>query len=368
MAELICSQCGQAYPSSGLPFRCSKCGGVYEFDGLPILDLDRIEPDLPGIWKYRHTFDLFPNAPVVSLAEGNTPLLWDEVNGARIGFKMEGANPSGSYKDRAVAVMVSQLLARGATSAVEDSSGNAGSSFAAYAARTGLKAKVFVPEHLSGAKGQQIQMYGAELMRVPGPRSAAATAVMNEAKQGAVYASHAYLPFGMRGIATMAYEIWEQMGYKTPGSIICPIGHAHSLMGIIHGFAALKNAGLVDTEPYYVGVQAKACAPIWEGFYHGVAAMEDVEEGQTEAEGVRVLRPKQGANLIAYLSGGDRGTIHAIEEERVMEGFHQLAERGIYVEPSSALAWIALNDMIGKLPEPAVLIMTGMGLKHTIES
>ncbi len=125
-------------------------------------------------------------------------------------------------------------------SAVEDSSGNAGASFAAYAARGGIKARVFIPESASGPKRRQIETYGAELIPVSGPRSAAAEAVEREAQAGEVYASHAYLPFGMAGIATIAYEIFEQLG-RAPGTVIAPAGHASLVLGYSARFQSTKG-------------------------------------------------------------------------------------------------------------------------------
>jgi len=232
------------------------------------LHLDRLEPELPGYWRYRHAFGLPPAASFVSLGEGNTPLLWDDFSGRMLGLKLESLNPSGSYKDRGSAVLLSFLKSRGVTAAVEDSSGNAGASFAAYAARAQVTGRVYVPESASGPKRQQIEMYGAELMRIPGPRSEAARAVMAEVEQGVPYASHAYLPFGLAGIATIAYEIYEQMGRTVPGTIIAPVGHGGLLLGIVRGFQTLEAAGLIKSQPYYVGVQAAACDPVVRAFHH----------------------------------------------------------------------------------------------------
>ena len=173
---------------------------------------------------------------------------------------MEGCNPTGSYKDRGSATLVSHLTARGVRSAVEDSSGNAGASFAAYAARAGMQARVFVPASALAAKRDQIKNYGAQLVVVEGARSAASLAVQAEVQQGAVYASHAYSPYWLPGVATLAYEIWEDLGVA-PGALIAPVGHGGLMAALLHGFLSLRLSGAADHVPFLLGVQAANCAP-----------------------------------------------------------------------------------------------------------
>ena len=362
MPTVLCTTCQKPYPVVGMPHRCPDCGGVYDFDGSPVFEKEKVETSLPGIWRYRHTFGLFPNAPLITLGEGNTPLIWDDFRGGRVGIKLETLNPTGSYKDRGSAVLVSQLMARGVHEAVEDSSGNAGASFAGYAARAGLKARIFVPDYASGPKRLQIEMYGAELVRVPGPRSAAAEAVLKAVAQGGVYASHASLPFGLMGIATIAYELWESIG-DSIGTVIAPVGQGGLLLGLIRGFSALHQKNLIKQPPYIIGVQAKNCAPLWTAFTKGKQALDSVVEGVTVAEGVRTLHPVHLSALLSELHPGN-GEYLAVDEENILPARADLAHRGIYVEPTSAIVWNALNQVIGKVPEPIVLIMSGSGLKY----
>ncbi len=362
MPVIRCRQCHQPYPSEGIVFCCPNCGGTFDFDGPPALDPARVERHLPGIWRYRHAFNLFAGAPLVSLGEGNTPLVWENVDGHEVGLKLESLNPSGSFKDRGTTVLVSQLLGRGVKEAVEDSSGNAGASFAAYAARAGIKSRVFVPEAASGPKRMQIASYGAELVSVPGPRSAAAQAVMQAVGQGSVYASHAYLPFGLAGIATIAYELYETIGW-VPGSIVAPVGHGSLLLGIMRGFAALQAVGIIDKPPFYLGVQALACAPIVAAFGQGSKAAVEVSEDPTVAEGVRVRNPVHAAALLNEISEG-QGVFYAVEEEAILPAYRELAKRGFLVEPTSAIVWSALKRFRSSLPEPIILILSGSGLKY----
>jgi len=290
-------------------------------------------------------------------------MVWEQKEDRQIGLKLESLNPTGSYKDRGSAVLVSQLLGRGAHTAVEDSSGNAGASFAAYAARGGMRSRIFVPESASGPKRSQIELYGAELVRVPGPRSEAARVVLEEVQQGAVYASHAYLPFGLAGIATIAYEIWEQLGRQAPGCLIAPVGHGGLLLGIRRGFAALKIAGLISEEPFYLGVQAAACDPLVRAAQSGLEAMSLVGEGATLAEGVRVRTPIRARALINEILPLN-GQFIGIPEGEIEAAYLDLGKRGVCVEPTSALAWAAIDHLNPDKKGPIIAVLTGFGLKY----
>lgn len=358
MTAVCCTSCHNKYPATGLPFLCPDCGGIWDQADLPAFDLGSVE-NLPGIWRYRHTFSLDPSRQPVTLGEGATPLVRDCWEGKTIYFKMESLNPTGSYKDRASAVLANHLVERGTTTAVEDSSGNAGASFAAYAARSGVKARIFVPASASGPKRRQIEMYGAELVPIEGPRSAAAQAVRHEADRGVAYASHAYLPFGMDGIATIAYEIFESLG-AAPGSVVCPAGHGSFLLGIARGFQALKKSGAAAGMPALVAVQAAACAPM-------LAAIRgetgNIPEEVTIAEGVRVRTPVRSEALLAEIWASS-GEVVAVAEKEILPARDELAGRGFYVEPTSAIAWAAFKQLAARLPEPVVLLLSGTGFKY----
>jgi threonine synthase len=262
-----------------------------------------------------------------------------------------------------MAVMFTALRAAGVAEAVEDSSGNAGAAFAAYAARAGLRARVFVPAAASGPKRAQIAAYGAEVVAVDGPRSAAAEAALAAAKAGAHYASHIYNPIGLAGNATAAFELHEQLG-RAPGTVVVPLGHGTLLLGLHHGFRALLAAGLIERLPRLVGVQAMACAPIWAVHRYGRDGLAWVTEGETAAEGVRVVRPLRGDAVLAAVreSGGD---ILAVEEADLLAGHNELARRGFYVEITSAVVWPALRQVISTPGAgDVVAVMTGSGLKN----
>lgn len=358
--KIVCLNCGGAYPEAGTPYECPKCGGLY--DDIEPLTIGDVGSHQPGIWRYANSFG--QPLPPISLGEGNTPLVSGIVSERRVYFKCEYANPSGSFKDRGTATLVSFLQSRGVTEAIEDSSGNAGASFAAYAARAGIKARVFVPEAASGIKRTQIEMYGAEIVSVPGTRAQAAEAVRKAAEGGMVYASHAYLPFNLPGYATCAYEIVEQLG-QAPGSVIVPAGQGGLLLGMGRGFHALVRAGKIQKVPVIIGVQASACAPLAALSAMGYIGLNFVTEGATLAEGVRVRNPVR-ANAIVKITHESGGRIVAVDEPFIIPGRDALAHLGFYVEPTSALVWQALNETISDLSDPVVAILTGSGYKVRI--
>ncbi len=356
--KVLCLGCDLPYPASGVPYRCPHCGGLY--DDLSLPKAMHVDPAQPGIWRYLSAIE--KNVPPVSLGEGNTPLVSASYQGRQIYLKCEYNNPTGSFKDRGSAVLTAFLKARGVAEAIEDSSGNAGASFAAYAARAGLRARIFVPEHTSGPKRDQIEMFGAELVAIPGPRQRSAEAAILAADAGAVYASHAYLPFNLAGYATCAYEIVEQLGLE-PGAVIVPAGQGGLLLGIGRGFQALLQAGEVKNLPRLVGVQAAACAPLfalWEN-----TPTDHLVFGKTLAEGVQNVHPLRADAVLATVKSS-AGCIVSVEEARILPGRDALARLGFYVEPTSALVWSALEQKLSELPDPVVVILTGSGYKVRI--
>ncbi len=359
---LRCTGCARPYPDDLLPYRCPTCNGIYDFSGpLVYHKTPSSSPDRRGLARFRETFPLAPSTALVSLGEGGTPLLPVQVGAHVLHFKCEHLNPTGSYKDRGTAVLISALSSAGVTEAVEDSSGNAGASFAAYAARAGMRARVFVPSSASGPKRSQIEAYGAELVLVNGPRSAAAEAVRRAAEGGAVYASHAYMPQGMAGVATIAFEIVEQLG-RAPRAVIAPVGHGGVLVGVHRGFEALLRAAAIPALPRMIGVQAQACAPVWAAHTSGGPGLLLVQEGETRAEGIRVCFPVRGDAVLAAVESTG-GTMVAVAEEELLHAWEILGRAGINVEPTSAVVWTAATLLLEDLPDPAVAILTGSGLK-----
>jgi threonine synthase len=322
---------------------------------------DKIEPSFPGIWRYKRSFALPEDAPMITLGEGDTPLIWCNIRGKEVGFKLESLNPTGSFKDRGTAVLVSWLVAAGITEAVEDSSGNAGASFAAYAARAGIKGRIYIPSYASGPKRAQIESYGADVISVPGPRSKAAEAVLQAVDGGMPYASHAFLPQGITGFATIAYELVQEMN-ELPGTILLPVGHGSLLLGIVKGFQAIKEKGIIQQIPMIIGIQAEVCAPLYQAYKQKSPTPVSTAEGKTIAEGVQIANPFHGQAVLQALRDNG-GRILAVKEIEIKTGQEELAALGIHGELTSALIWNGLEQIYRDCPEPIICIITGHGLK-----
>jgi threonine synthase len=361
---IFCNNCNRPYPAQGVPYRCLDCGGVFDIPVFPVFRKDQLRAELPGFWRYRHTFGLTENVPPVSLGEGNTPLVWAPAFGRQVAFKLEYLNPTGSFKDRGSSVLVSFLLSRGVKSAVEDSSGNAGSSLAAYAARAGMHVRIFIPDYTSGPKRSQIEAYGAEVISIQGGRSNTSESAWQAAREGDIYASHSFLPQSLLGYGTLSYELVEQMS-GPPGTVIVPAGQGNLLLAIGRGFDSLKAAGVIQKSPALVGVQARACAPLWAVSTYGAAGLGWVSEGQTLAEGVRIKFPVRGDAVIRQVEASG-GKFIAVEEEQILSGRDQLSRLGFYIEPTSAIVWRALSQVVGHFPDPLVVVLTGSGFKSRV--
>jgi len=333
-AEAVCSRCGQPYPLQGFPHRCPSCGGVYTLAHPTVrqgagIDLRR------------------------SLGEGATPLLQLEDG---VFAKCEQANPTGSYKDRGTARLIDAIAGQEIADVVEDSSGNAGASLAGYAARAGIRARIFTPASASGPKRAQILRYGAELIEVQGSRSRVTQAVLEEVKQGTVYASHAYQPHWLMGVAGMAVEMASQIH---PGSVTVPVGQGGLLEGLYHGFRAAMEAGMLETLPVIYGVQTEACSPIWHRYTE--KAFPEVW-GESLAKGICVAEPARWEGVLRVISETG-GSILTVDEPAIQQAVDALAQMGLDVEPTAAVSYAAVCGMAG-VAEPAVLILTGAGWKH----
>ena len=184
---------------------------------------------------------------------------------------------------------------------------------------------------------------------------------LNDADRGVAYASHAYQPFGISGYATISYELYEQLGVF-PWTIIIPVGQGGLLLGMIRGFESLNNAGIVGGIPKFIGVQARACAPLWAAYNYGANGMAMVAENQTVAEGIRIFHPLRGDTLMNLMRKYG-GSFAVVDEENIHQGYMELARKGFYVEPTSAVVWDAIIQSVDTFTEPIVAVLTGSGLK-----
>ncbi|HDN78981.1 MAG TPA: pyridoxal-phosphate dependent enzyme [Chloroflexi bacterium] len=360
--HFTCSSCGRSYPLDTRKWRC-ECGGYFLLAELKPFRPQEIEEQEHSLWRYRAM--LPPVRETVTMGEGFTPLVKARRDGASVYLKLEFLAPTGSFKDRGTTVLVSHLKSIGVEEVVEDSSGNAGASLAAYCARAGIKARIYVPAHASPPKRAQIAVYRAELVTVEGPREKAAEAVREAADRGFYYASHYYNPLIIEGMKTVAYELWEQLG-RAPDNVVLPVGHGTLLLGIYKGFKEIQEAGLIPSLPRLFGVQSLNCAPLYEAFKKGAEDVGSYVAKPTLAEGISIARPLRAREILAAVRATG-GEILAVEEERILRARDDLASMGFYVELTSAVPLAGLSLL--NLPEDqlTVIPLTGSGLKACCE-
>ena len=362
MAELRCPSCG-VEPEGLAPWRCPVCGSPLDIDLPPADPSTLLGGAGDGLWRYR---GWLPAVDPVQLGEPRTALVELADGGdRRVLAKLEGGLPTGSFKDRGTALTVSWLRSRGVRALVVDSSGNAGASFAAYAARAGLGLRVFVPADASPAKLAQVRAHGARLVAVPGSRAAAgdaARAAVESGGTGVAYASHLWHASFLSGTATFAYEVFEQLGNRAPDAVIVPLGGGTLLLGIHLGFERLREAGLIPTIPRLIGVQSDACAPLARAFRAGVPDAEAVEPGGTIAEGIRIALPPRSRQILAAVRATG-GEILEVTDDEIRTSLRGLLAQGLFVEPTSAAAHAGLVRLPPSGHATMVLGLTAHGLK-----
>lgn len=366
--RVVCLECGKQREFDPHEYRCD-CGSPWEPLERMDFDLKSIDQRVSTLWRYIEIFGLEEVSVPFSLGAGWTPLVDVEFAGERTWFKLEFVSPTGSFKDRGTEVEMNYLKSAGAHEVVEDSSGNAGASMAAYAARAGLKASIFVPDSASPAKLAQISIFGAQLNKIPGPRIESTRAALKAVEGGAVYASHAYNPVYLLGQQSAAWELWEQFGQNVPDALVIPTGQGGLLMGAWLGFRRLVNAGLIKKMPHLYAAQPELLAPINDAYSQN---LDDIPEAKPThksiAEGLAIVRPVRAKRLLQALRESEGGAFTVTEEE-IMHAYRQLALRGIFAEPSSAVAAAAVPKIRGLLGRSARIAaaLTGSGLKSPLK-
>ena len=359
-------------PRSGLTYPLSEPRWRSD-EGLPLM----ITP-LPGIgrgdirsgtrslWRYAASFPI-PVADPVSMGEGSTPLVERPWRGGAVHFKLEWFAPTGSFKDRGASVMVSMLRQQGVTRLLEDSSGNGGAAIAAYAAAGGITAKILVPATTRPAKIVQMRAYGAEVELIPGTRQDAAHEAERQAGQ-IFYASHNWQAFFLQGTKTLAYELWEDLGFRAPDNVLIPTGAGSNILGCDIGFGELLRSGEIERLPRLFAVQPANCAPLCASFASGAEDYTPVETRPTIAEGTAIAKPVRTREVLAAIRRSG-GAAVPVSEQEIIEAMGDLARCGLYAEPTSASAAAALSGLMRggviRPEETTIVVLTGSGLKAT---
>lgn len=353
---------GRHYPIDSRRW-CAPDGGPLQVSELPGLTRDQIDDDAPGHWRYAAALPL-ELAPV-SLAEGCTPLVPVEVDGLRLAAKLEWCNPTLSFKDRGTSVLVSLLAAQGVREVVEDSSGNAGASLAAYCAAAGIEATILVSEATAPAKVLQAEAHQANVVRVPGDRAALAAEALRRASEVS-YASHNWHPFFLQGTKLLAYEIWEDLDFRGPDAVVVPAGAGSLVLGLAAGFGELLRSGQITQLPRLLVTQPANCAPLARAFEAGWTEVRDEQWAPTMAAGTAITHPVRDREVLAAVRTSG-GAIVAVTEDELAEAWRQLARRGLLCEPTSASVAAGLGRLrqaeVLRPGEVTVMVLTGSGAK-----
>ena len=359
----IDSASGATYPLD-TPRWCADGGGYLNLGDAPGLTRSEIDTSKRSVWRYAKAL-LVDAKDAVTLGEGWTPLVCGTLDGVPVTLKLEFMMPTGSFKDRGMTVMISYLKSRGINHVLEDSSGNAGASLAAYSAAAGMRCRILVPETASYPKIAQMAATGADVVTIKGSRQDVADAALRYASE-IFYASHNWQPFFIEGTKTLAYELWEQLGFKVPDNIVIPLGYGSNVCGCERGFAELTRHGEISAMPRLFGVQAANCAPFHAAFKAGVEHLVPTAITATVAEGIASSQPTRVREVLRAVRNSG-GSIVAVSEDEIVSALGVLARQGIYVEPTSAAAAAGLRQLLKQrviTPEQTtVLILTGSGLK-----
>jgi threonine synthase len=363
IATYRCPACRRTYAADRPLWRCD-CGSHLNLAPGGGLVRDQIAVGEASLWRYAAGLAL-RGPPRISLGEGWTPLVRRDWQGVGVRLKLESQMPTGSFKDRGAALMINHLLEVGVGAIHEDSSGNAGASIATYAAAAGIPCRIYVPGAAARGKLVQIAASGADVRAIPGTRQAVSEAALAAAGES-FYASHNWQPHFIEGTKTLAFELWEQLGFRVPDNILVPTGYGSNILGLERGFDELERNGEITTRPRLFAVQAANCAAFAAAWAAGGDRFVPFASAPTVAEGIAAPKPVRFAEVLRALRRSKGGVV-AVAEEEIVPALAALGRLGLFVEPTAATAGAALtrllrNGTIGP-DQTTVVVLTGSGLK-----
>ncbi|PJZ00562.1 threonine synthase [Bacillus vallismortis] len=360
-----CHSCGAKYNVSEQIWKC-QCGGVLdllkekiEFDDL------KVNKNTPSMWRYIEAMPFGRDSgswSAITMGEGNTPLIMLDSEEPNTFVKVDYMMPTLSFKDRGAAVLIAKAKELGVKHVIADSSGNAGTSIAAYAKRADIACDIFLRKGTSPKKIAQVKAHGANVREIEGTRedvAEAAQKAVNEEKK--FYASHVYHPFFYEGTKTYAYEIWEQMN-GAPDTLMIPVGNGTLLLGAYYGFKELLENKCIEKMPKLVAIQAENCAPLAKAFVSNQQSAEPIENSGTLAEGIAIAKPARSAQILEAIRATN-GQIITTNEEEILKARTALAGKGFYVEPTTAANYAGYLKYEHSSDEKIVIPLCGAGIK-----
>jgi threonine synthase len=372
-----CSRCNAVIRADGPQTLCPKCAGAlyvrYDLTAArgaaprDAIATNASHSPWPGMWRYR---PVLPDVQPVTLGEGWTPMLRSRRH-PNLYVKEEGANPTGSFKARGIALAVTMARHYGLRKLAVPSAGNAAGALAAYCAAAGIEAHIFVPRDVPFANYVEAVAYGAKVTLVNGLISDCARMVAErKEKEGWFDVSTLKEPFRVEGKKTMGYELVEQLGWEYPDAVFYPTGGGVGLIGMWKAFGELEELGWVKGKrPRMIAVQSAGCAPIPRAFEQHAPTSEAWKDAATFASGLRV--PKAyGDYIILEILRASGGTALAIPDGEILASLKDWAQNeGIFLSPEGATATAAYDRLLAsgclKPQDRVVLFNTGAGLKYT---
>ena len=379
LTDLACSRCETPHDADRLQRSCLACGGPlyprYAIDPRAIRwDTPEFAARPAGLWRYAELLPVREESYRLDLGEGGTPLLaatrlGPELGLPRLEMKDEGLNPTGSFKARGLCLAVSRAWELGATTIAIPTAGNAGSAMAAYCARAGLRAVIYLPIDTPGEFLQEYRDLGAEVVSVDGTITDAGARMLAEAEEDWFPVSTLQEPYRLEGKKTLGFELAEQGGWSVPDAIIYPTGGGTGLLGMWKAFDELERLGLLGpARPRMYAVQAEGCAPIVRAFEAGDATAEPWHNARTLANGLRVPRAFADREILTVLRDSE-GDALIVEDHAMVEMLRRLARtEGIYAAPEAAATLVAAERLChsGGLhrEERVVCFLTGNAYKY----
>jgi threonine synthase len=379
--RMECVDCGAHLESEPAGFACPNCKGLLQLtreEGNPPSRSELFGRKGEGIWRFRTLLPFDADVSPISLGEGGTPLIKTRNLSREIGLnnvhvKNEGQNPTASFKDRGMTASVTRAIQSGAHVLICASTGNTSASMSAYAARAGVKAVIIVPAgKVSAGKLVQAIAYGATIIETDGTFDDALSLTLEAASSLRGFdIMNSVNPYRIEGQKTVAFEIYEQLGFAVPDYVVMPVGNAGNLSAVWKGFKEMKESGIIDNLPRMVGVQAEGAAPIARAFWKGSDVVTPIDEPHTIASAIRIGNPASAKKALRALKESNGMVLTVTDDEIIQARLLLASSEGIFVEPASATPVAAMKEISVRLEKGAVVvcIATGNGLKdqETIE-
>jgi threonine synthase len=378
ISHLECSRCHAQLTAEKPRTVCPQCAGALyvRYDLAPLRGIaaregiarDAANSPWSGLWRYR---SVLPDVAPVTLGEGWTPILHSRRYPG-VYVKEEGANPTGSFKARGLALGVSMARHYGLKKLAVPSAGNAAGALAAYAAAAGIEANIFMPKDVPFANYVEATMYGAKVTLVDGLISDCGRMVAErKEKEGWFDISTLKEPFRIEGKKTMGYELVEQLGWEYPAAVFYPTGGGVGLIGMWKAFGELEELGWVKPgkRPKMIAVQSAGCAPVTKAFEQGEKSSQMWNNAATFASGLRVPKP-YGDYIMLEILRESGGLALSFPDEQILASLKDWAKNeGIFLSPEGATATVAYDHLLQtgflKPEDRVVLFNTGAGLKYT---